>query len=99
MGVSLYEKDQLVVVIYGFESLEKSLEKLYGYGGYLYIFDKDKFFHTKGLGSLEVITKEAIKPLSIERIDNPVKELETFGIKFKYVDLSKPENESLRNYV
>ena len=97
MGVSLYTHEKKLR-IYGFESLEKSLEKLYGGGGYLYLFDKNKFFHTEGLGHLEVITKESIKPISIERIDNPVKELRELGVEFEYIDLSKPENEDARNY-
>ncbi len=97
MGVSLYVHEKKLT-IYGFESLEKSLEKLYGDGGYLYVFDKKDFFHTKGLGNLEVITKEAIKPVSIERITDPVKKLKELGVEFEFIDLSKPENERDRNY-
>src|SRR3989344_157339 len=97
VGVSLYDNNKRIT-IFGYESLEKSLGKLYGDGGYLYVFDKNKFFHKQGLGNLEVITKEPIEPLLIEKIDDPVKELKMLGVEFEYVDLSKLENEQYRNY-
>lgn len=97
MGVSLFENEEKLA-IFGFESLEKSLEKLYGAGGYLYIFEKEKFFYTKGLGDLEVITKDHIEPYKVERIDDPLAELKNLGITFEFRDLSKPENEKWRNY-
>src|SRR5690606_14920293 len=37
------------IEIYGVGSLEKSLEILYGQGGYLYTFDAKDFFHQEGL--------------------------------------------------
>lgn len=86
-GVDLYE-DKQQVALYGYESLEKSLAALFGDGGYLYKFDKNKFFHTAGLGNLEVITKEIIKPLEVEKIADPVRELENLGIKFTFFDLN-----------
>jgi hypothetical protein len=82
----------------GFESLEKSLEKLYGEGGYLFLFEKEKFFHTEGLGDLEVITKEHLKPFKVERIDDPIAELKKLGISFTFRDLSEQKNEKWRNY-
>jgi hypothetical protein len=98
MGVSLYDHGEKID-IYGFHSLKQSLEKLYGDGGYLYIFEKEKFFRTEGLGDLEVITKENIKPFKIEKIDNPLAVLKNLGIGFNFIDLAKPENEEFRNYL
>jgi hypothetical protein len=97
MGVSLYENEEKIVIL-GFESLEKSLEKLYGDGGYLFIFEKEKFFYTEGLGDLEVITKEHLKPFKVERIDDPLTELKNLGISFTFRDLSEQKNEKWRNY-
>ena len=61
-AVDLYEHNKTVLIL-GINSLEESLEKLYGGGGYLYIYDKTDFFHKEGLGNLEVITKDNIKPV------------------------------------
>jgi hypothetical protein len=97
MGVSLYDNTE-ELYIYGFDSLEESLQKMYGDGGYLFIFNKEDFFHMEGLGNLEVITKEKIKPMSVERIDDPVVELKKLDIKLQFIDLAKPENEGYRNY-
>jgi len=97
MGVSLYENKH-EVVIYGFGSLEESLEKLYGDSGYMYSFDKDIFLYKEGLGNLEVIVKEPTKPVAVERIDNPAEEMKKLGVAFNFIDLSLPENESYRNY-
>lgn len=95
MGVSLYDHTE-ELQIFGFESLEKSLEKLYGDGGYLFVFEKNKFFHTEGLGDLEVITKEPLEPVRVEKIDDPVAELRKLGITFKFTDLGLPENAKWR---
>ena len=95
MGVSLYE-DNNTVVIFGRGSLEESLAKLYGKGGYLYCFDKNKFIHKEGLGNLEVIVNEPIKPLSVERIEDPVGEMKKLKVTFNFVDLELPENEEDR---
>lgn len=97
MGVSLY-KDTKEVEIFGFRSLEESLENLYGEGGYLYPFDKDKFIYKEGLGNLEVIVSEPTKPITVERIDDPVEEMQKLGVKFIFTDLSLSENEKYRNY-
>lgn len=97
-GVSLY-KHKLEIGILGFESLENSLKKLYGGGGYVYVFDKNQFHYQEGLGSLEVITKESIKPIRVERIDDPVSELKKIGIQFVYFDLADPKNENWRHYL
>ncbi len=95
MGVDLYKHTESVE-IFGFESLEKSLQAMYCDGGYLFVFDKQDFFYTEGLGNLEVITKDNLKPFKIERIDDPVAELKKLGITFGFVDLAKPENADLR---
>ena len=87
-GVSLYKYDESVG-IWGFESLEDSLEKMYGNGGYVYVFSKDKFFHKDGLGDLEVMTKEELKPEAIIRVDDPIKELKKYGIEFDFIDQLK----------
>jgi hypothetical protein len=96
-GVDLYKYKE-EVEIYGFYSLENSLEKLYGKGGYVFTFEKDKFSHVKGLGNFEMITKDSIKPLRIERVDDPVSELKKLGISFKFINLADGENEKFRNY-
>ena len=97
MGVSLYE-NQEELGIYGFGSLEESLEKLYGDGGYLFTFKKEDFITMEGLGNLEVITTHEIVPYKTEWIENPLCELKKLGIKFTFIDLGKPENKHWRNY-
>jgi hypothetical protein len=97
MGVSLYENNK-IVEIFGFNSLEESLQKLYGEGGYIYHFGKDKFLYKEGLGDLEVIAEAPTKPVTIERVDDPVGEMEKLGVTFHFTDLGLPENEKLRNY-
>lgn len=98
MGVDLYEHRKELEIL-GFESLEKSLEALFGDGGWLMSFDKNKFCHMEGLGNLEVICQSEIKPEKIERIDDPVAELEKEGVTFRFTDLAKPKNAHLRNYL
>jgi hypothetical protein len=95
--VSLYENTN-EVGISGFNSLEESLGVLYGNGGYLYHFDKDKFFYKEGLGDLEVITEKPTTPLTVEYISDPVTEMKKLGVTFKFIDLALPENENRRNY-
>lgn len=91
MGVDL-KKYKEEVAVYGLESLEKTLEVLYGKGGYILKFDKNDFFTQEGLGVLEMIVKKETKPLSIERVDDPVGELKKLGIPFVFKDLLLPEN-------
>ena len=98
MGVDLYEHNN-ELGIYGIGSLEQSLEQLYGDGGYLYHFDKDKFYYKEGLGNLEVIIQESVDPITVEKVDNPIDELKKAEVKFKFIDLALPENEKYRNYV
>jgi hypothetical protein len=97
MGVSLYVHKKEIDV-YGVNSLEESLKQLYGDGGYLYYFDKTKFYTEPGLGNLELIVQETITPLRIEGIKNPIEELKKEGIDFVFIDVSLPENEEYRNY-
>lgn len=97
MGVSLYE-DTHEVEIYGFNSLEESLKVLYGEGGYLYHFDRDEFLYKEGLGPLEVIVEKPTKPITVEKIEDPVAEMKKLGVTFKFIDLALPENEEYRNY-
>ena len=94
-SVGLYE-DTKTVVIFGFDSLEESLKVLYGNGGYVYHFDKDKFIYKEGLGNLEVVVNEPTKPVTVERVDDPVEEMKKLGVTFEFVDLSLPENEKHR---
>jgi len=91
MGVSLYNH-ALKVDIFGIESLERSLEEMYGQGGYLYVFDKKDFYHTEGLGNLEVITKDPIKPIRVDKIDNPIEEMKKERVKFNFIDLTLAKN-------
>ncbi len=97
MGVSLYENKKEIEIM-GHSSLEESLEKLYGDGGYLFYFEKEKFSHKEGLGDLEVIIMENIIPYKIERIDNPVEILREMGINFIWTDLTKPQNAQFQNF-
>lgn len=97
IGVDLYN-DIHEIEIYGTGSLEESLSALYGKGGYLLEFSGQHFFHTQGLGTLEVITKEIIQPDTIAFIPDPVGELKKENISFKFVDLRNPENKNYRNY-
>ena len=99
MGVDLYQDpDAKTVVILGFGSLEESLQKMYGEGGYVYHFGKDRFIYKEGLGNLEVITTEPTKPVVAEKISNPVEEMKKLGVNFEFIDLGLPENEAQRNY-
>jgi len=98
MGVDLYNHDK-ELEIYGIGSLEESLKILYGSGGYVYHFDKNKFIYTEGLGNLEVISKESIEPIEIEHISDPVEQMKNLGVTFKFLDLSLPENENDRKLI
>jgi len=98
MAVSLYQNNKKIHII-GIGSMEESMEQLYGDGGYLHVFDAKDFFHTQGLGDLEIISKSEVRPLRIERVDNPLAEFKSLGIEFKWHDVSLPENAHLRNYV
>ncbi len=91
MGVNLYENTK-EVAIFGFHSLKESLGVLYGNGGYLYHFDKDKFIYKEGLGNSEVIISEPTKPITVEQILNPVEEMKKLGVTFDFIDLALPEN-------
>jgi hypothetical protein len=91
MGVDLYGTDKVVTVL-GTGSLEESLSKLYGKGGYLYHYDASHFFYTEGLGNREVITKDSIDPIEAEHITHPVEEMKKEGVEFHFIDLALPEN-------
>jgi len=91
MAVDLY-KEYKVVEILGINSLEESLSKLYGKGGYVYVFEQEQFSRVDGLGNLEVITKESATPVLIEEIVNPVQEMIDNGVEFKFSDLADPEH-------
>lgn len=91
-GVDLKKYDE-VIEVYGVESLEKSLEVLFGQGGYVYTFDAKDFHYQEGLGINEVIAKSPVMPISVERIDDPVGELTKLGIPFIFKDLTLPENQ------
>ena len=92
-GVNLIDKGNSfqtkTIIIFGKRSLNYSLEKIYGKGGYLYTFNKNKFKWVKGLGKNEVISFEEQVPLKIEFIKNPIKEMLKLGVKFKFCDLTK----------
>jgi hypothetical protein len=77
------------ILIYGKRSLEYSLNKLYGEGGYLYTFKKDKFIWVKGLGMNELISYKEQKPMKIEYISDPVKEMRKLGVNFIFVNETK----------
>lgn len=97
MGVDLYSNSK-TVHIFGFHSLEESLQVMYGSGGYVYHFGPDEFIYKEGLGDMEVVALKPVKPITIERINNPVDEMRQLGVQFEFVDLSLSENERFRDY-
>ena len=82
-GISLYRLEK-IVTIYGTTTLEDALEKLYGSGGYLYVFDARDFKHSEGLGTLEVVSMIPVKPIRIERINDPIVEMRHEGVTFNF---------------
>lgn len=88
MGISLYEKTKKVIVI-GKKSLEHTLDKLYGKGGYLYTFDAKDFIKVKGLGPLEVVSLKTLKPNKIEYIKDPIEEMKKLGVIFEFINITK----------
>ncbi|XWV26146.1 hypothetical protein QJ857_gp0933 [Tupanvirus soda lake] len=84
-GISLFELDNSIYVS-GQKSLEYSLEKLWpdNYFGYIYVLDAQKFFWKNGLGPLEVISYEPVKPIKIFKIKNITKLLKKLGTKIYY---------------
>lgn len=68
-AISLFEKDNEMLII-GKKSLEESLQNLWPKGkfGYIYVLDKNQFHHVKGLGPLEVISLEPVKPIRVLKI-------------------------------
>lgn len=79
------------ITIYGKKSLEYSLEKIFGKGGYLYTFDGKNFKHIKGLGENEVASYEEQKPEKKQFIKNPVEMMKKEGVRFVFEDLTKSE--------
>ena len=75
--------------IYGKRSLEYSLEKIFGEGGYLYTFDAKHFKHVKGLGENEVISLKELKPLKKQFVKDIVGMMKKEGVKFIFHDLTK----------
>ena len=88
MGVDLYEY-MLEITIYGTGSLEQSLAKLYGDGGYVLTFKREDFFHMQGLGNFELISTRNVQPVSRERIDKPVQQMLDAGVRFEFIDILK----------
>lgn len=84
IGVDLYDYRKEVQII-GTGSLKESLKKLYGDGGYLLKFRKEDFMHMKGLGNLEVVSLKVLRPVSIERIHDPVAEMLSAGVEFRFI--------------
>lgn len=97
ISVDLYSKIKQIE-IHGINSLEKSLEALYGNGGYILEFSSNDFFHKQGLGYMEVITKKVFKPISIIKIDDVVIKLIKENVTFSFIDLSLEKNKHLRNH-
>jgi hypothetical protein len=96
-GVHLKSKNNKLfihknVIISGKRSLEYSLNKLYGDGGYLYTFNGNKFKWVKGLGENEVISYDAQVPTKIEYIKNPVKEMKKLGVTFMFINTINNKN-------
>lgn len=61
VGVNLKEYSK-IVDIYGINSLEYTLNMLYGDGGFITEFNKNDFFTTAGLGALELISDQIVYP-------------------------------------
>ena len=93
-GISLYKKDN-IIEIYGINSLEYSLRKIFldNKTKYLYLFDKKDFTYQKGLGKLEVVSLKRIKPLKVIRIKDPVKWIKKEKVRFKFTDITKIKRE------
>ena len=92
MGVDLKKKpNHKIIYIYGKRSLEYSLNKLYGNGGYLYLFDKKHFKRVKGIGINELISYTEQIPKKKIFLKNPVKEMEKIGVKFNFIDITKKQ--------
>ena len=92
MGVNLKKKpNHKIIYIYGKRSLEYSLNKLYGNGGYLYLFDKKYFKRVKGIGINELISYTEQIPKKKIFLKNPVKEMEKIGVKFHFIDITKKQ--------
>jgi hypothetical protein len=96
MGVNLYENNKSTLIV-GIHSLVESLDVLYGSGGYIYHFSDDTFVYKEGLGDMEVVSNVPNTPIKVERVDDPVAEMEKLGVTFEFVDISLPENEEYRN--
>jgi len=86
ISVDLYVNKKEIEV-YGHYSLEKSLDVLYGAGGYLLKFSANDFFSKEGLGCLERITQKIISPLAITFIKDPVSVLKEKGVSFVFFNL------------
>lgn len=89
MGVDLYG-DKAEVLITGPNTLEESLDILYGNGGYLHHFDAKDFWWCEGLGSREVVTNKQISPLEIKFIEDPISEMKDVGVQFLFTKKSLP---------
>lgn len=89
-GVNIKNKKCMnVVIIFGKKSLNYSLNKIYGKGGYLYTFSDKDFKWVKGLGNNEVVSFEEQIPKKIEFIKDPVSMMRKLGVKFEFIDLTK----------
>ena len=91
-GVPIKQKNddfERNIFIYGKKSLEYSLKKLYGNGGYLYTFNENKFEWVNGLGINEVISYDDQVPQKIKFIKDPVKEMKKLGVNFVFINETK----------
>ncbi|XWV24900.1 hypothetical protein QJ856_gp0882 [Tupanvirus deep ocean] len=79
-GVSLFDSNNSIFV-YGQKSLDYSLQQLWpeNYYGYIYVLDAENFFWKDGLGPLEVISYDPIKPIKIFKIKNITKLFKKLG--------------------
>ena len=92
-GVTVAKKEEdfynKEITICGKRSLEYSLEKIFGDGGYLYTFDAKHFKHVKGLGENEVMSLKELKPLKKQFVKDIVSMMKKEGVKFEFEDLTK----------
>lgn len=94
-GVPVKQKDSgyhnKIITIFGKRSLQYSLNKLYGKGGYLYTFRDKDFKAEQGIGENELISYEKVTPTNIHFIKNIVKEMQNQHVNFRFIDITKQQ--------
>jgi hypothetical protein len=80
------------------ENHHNKAKNLFGNGGYIPFFES-KYFHTaKGLGVLEVITKDELSPVKQVFVLDPISELQKHDVSFTFIDLHLSQNQRFIQY-